>query len=77
MTLRKTAAAFVLALILVPSFAQAGPKRAKNVILFLADAGGIPTLNAASLYGYHAPLGLHVQGCRTSGSRIRPRWAAS
>ena len=40
----------------------ASPKRAKNVILFLADAGGIPTLSAASLYGYGAPLKMHVQG---------------
>jgi len=32
------------------------------VILFIADAGGIPTLNAASWYGYNAPLRLHIQG---------------
>jgi alkaline phosphatase len=62
MTLRTTAAAFVLALSLVASAAPAGPKRAKNVILFLADAGGVATLNAASLHGYQAPLKLHVQG---------------
>ncbi len=36
-------------------------KHAKNVIFFLADAGGIPTLNAASIYGYDAPLSLFVQ----------------
>lgn len=42
--------------------AEPRPKRARNVILFLADAGGIATLNAASLYGYQAPLRLHVQG---------------
>ncbi|MEQ1948553.1 MAG: alkaline phosphatase [Bryobacteraceae bacterium] len=35
--------------------------RAKNVILFLADAGGIPTLNAASALGYGAPQKLYVQ----------------
>ncbi len=35
--------------------------RAKNVILFLADAGGIPTLNAASLHGYGEPRKLFVQ----------------
>jgi len=62
MILRKLMAASVLALSALPSNAQAGPKHAKNVILFLADAGGIPTLSAASLYGYKAPLGLHVQG---------------
>ncbi|MCK6105173.1 MULTISPECIES: alkaline phosphatase [unclassified Brevundimonas] len=38
------------------------PGRARNVILFLADAGGVPTLSAASLLGYGEPLRLHVQG---------------
>jgi alkaline phosphatase len=42
----------------VPSRA---PAKARNVILFLADAGGVPALNAASLLGYNAPLKLHVQ----------------
>lgn len=39
----------------------AEPKRAKNVILLLADAGGIPTLNAASLVAHGAPQKLFVQ----------------
>jgi alkaline phosphatase len=34
---------------------------AKNVILFLADAGGIPTLNAASIHGYGDAQKLYVQ----------------
>ncbi len=34
---------------------------ARNVILFLGDAAGIPTLNAASIYGYQAPRKLFVQ----------------
>lgn len=38
------------------------PGQAKNVILFLADAGGVPSINAASLLGYGEPLKLHVQG---------------
>lgn len=42
-----------------PVLAQ-GPS-ARNVILFLADAGGIPTLNAASIYGYGEPRRLFVQ----------------
>lgn len=62
MNLRQIAAFSLLGLSLVPSPVHAAPKRARNVILFLADAGGIPTLNAASLYGYQAPLRLHVQG---------------
>ncbi|MCC7156924.1 MAG: alkaline phosphatase [Bryobacterales bacterium] len=37
------------------------PKRAKNVILLLADAGGVPTVSAASLFGYNAPQKLYVQ----------------
>jgi alkaline phosphatase len=37
------------------------PKRAKNVILLLADAGGIPTLNAASIVAHGAPQKLFVQ----------------
>ena len=43
-----------------PLAAQA-PNHAKNVILFIADAGGIPTLNAASALGFGAPQKLYVQ----------------
>ena len=39
----------------------AADKHAKNVILFLGDAGGIPTLNAASLYAHDAPQKLFIQ----------------
>lgn len=39
---------------------QAGQK-AKNVILFLADAGGVATVNGASLHGYGEPLRLGIQ----------------
>lgn len=35
--------------------------RARNVILYLADAAGIPTLNAASIHGHGAPRKLFVQ----------------
>lgn len=35
--------------------------RAKNVILFIADAGGIPTVNAASIHGYNEAQKLFVQ----------------
>lgn len=52
-----------LALLLVPAaLAMAGERRAQNIILFLGDAGGIPTLNAASIYGYGKPRSLFVQG---------------
>lgn len=36
-------------------------RKAKNVILFLADAGGVPVLHGASLLGYGEPRRLGVQ----------------
>jgi alkaline phosphatase len=39
-------------------FAQ---QRAKNVIIFLGDAGGLSTLNAASIHGYKEPRALYIQ----------------
>jgi alkaline phosphatase len=61
--LRTLALAASLALSAAPVLAQdaAQPARARNVILFLADAGGVPTISAASLLGYGEPLRLHVQ----------------
>jgi len=47
-----------LLLLAAQVFAQ---PRAKNVILFLGDAGGLPTLNAASIHGYKAPRSLYIQ----------------
>jgi len=41
--------------------AAAAEPRAKNVILFLADAGGTSTLHAASIHGYGATRKLFVQ----------------
>jgi alkaline phosphatase len=52
----------VLVLALLASQVAAPPvTRARNVILLLADAAGIPTINAASRYGYGAPQRLYVQ----------------
>ncbi len=51
----------VFALVLVVPVTLAADRRAKNVILFLADAGGISTINAASLHGYGAPRRLFLQ----------------
>lgn len=48
----------VLLLASVSLFAQ---QRAKNVIVFLGDAGGLSTLNAASIHGYKEPRSLYVQ----------------
>jgi alkaline phosphatase len=50
----------LLTLLLVPVALSAQP-RAKNVILFLADAGGLSTIAAASLHAYGAPRRLYVQ----------------
>jgi alkaline phosphatase len=51
---------FVLFSLAGVTFAQDG--RAKNVVLFLADAGGIPTLHAASVYAHNAPQQLYIHG---------------
>jgi alkaline phosphatase len=44
-----------------PVAATPAAERARNVILFIGDAGGLPTLNAASLYGYDRPQALFIQ----------------
>ncbi len=41
--------------------AQSTRAQARNVILFIGDAGGIPTMNAASWYKYGEPQKLFVQ----------------
>lgn len=41
--------------------AAAAERRAKNVVVFLGDAGGIPTLHAASIHGYGAPGKMFIQ----------------
>lgn len=64
-TMRKTATlATALLLALLPAAAQ---RRAKNVIVFLADAGGVSTVSAASLHGYGEPLKLYVQSWPNMG----------
>jgi alkaline phosphatase len=50
-----------LFLLLAPVAVLAGDPRAKNVILFLGDAGGIPTLNAAGIYEHDRPQSLFIQ----------------
>lgn len=51
----------VLLLIALSLTLAAAERRAKNIILFIGDAGGIPTLNGASIYGYGAPQKLFIQ----------------
>jgi alkaline phosphatase len=52
-----------LTLAVLPLLLAASPQppRARNVILFLGDAGGIPTLHAASVYGHRQPQSLFIQ----------------
>lgn len=38
-----------------------GADHAKNVILFLGDAAGLPTLNAASIHSSGGPTGFYIQ----------------
>lgn len=51
----------LVCLLSVPAFVHAGEKKAKNVIVFLGDAGGIPTLHAASVQAYGKSAGLYIQ----------------
>lgn len=48
-------------LLAVAGVAYGTGERARNVILFLGDAGGIPTLNAAGLYAHNRPQSLFIQ----------------
>ena len=49
---------FLLTLALASTLAA---QNARNVVLFLGDAGGVATLNAASVLGHDAPLKLYIQ----------------
>lgn len=50
-----------ISLLLTLTAATAAERRARNVILFLGDAGGIPALHAASVYGHGKPQALFIQ----------------
>ena len=52
-------ACLFLATVLLAACSQ--PPQAKNVILFLGDGTGLPTLHAASVYGYGEPQRLYLQ----------------
>jgi alkaline phosphatase len=43
-----------------PATATAEPQQARNVILFLGDAGGLPTLNAAGILAHDKPQSLFI-----------------
>lgn len=61
---------------LLPALGAAEP-RAKNVILFLGDAGGIPTLNAAGIRAYDKPQALYLHTLKNialSDTSALDRW---
>jgi alkaline phosphatase len=58
--MRNSISVLVLAGCLVAP-AYSAPKKAKNIILFVADAAGVATVNAASLHGYGEPQKLFIQ----------------
>ncbi|MEZ5352315.1 MAG: alkaline phosphatase [Bryobacteraceae bacterium] len=70
---------FAVLLLCALSSAPAHAKRAKNVILLLADAGGVSTVNAASILGYDAPQKLYIQSwpnVALSDTSTASRWVS-
>jgi alkaline phosphatase len=53
---------FLIAALAVTAISARGA--AKSVILFIGDGVGVPSLNAASIYGYQKPQALYVQKMR-------------
>lgn len=60
MTMRPALPLLLLLLLAIPGVCEA-QAQARNVILFLADAAGIPTLHAASVHAYGETRRLFVQ----------------
>ncbi|WP_336961380.1 alkaline phosphatase [Sphingobium aquiterrae] len=58
---RRSAAALALSTVLLCAGAPAEARPARNVILFLGDAGGLPTLSAAGIYAHDRPQSLFIQ----------------
>ena len=57
----------LLPLLILTLALSAADTRAKNVILFIGDAGGIPTLSAASIHGFKEPSKLFIQNMPNLG----------
>ena len=53
--------AIAASFIATPAAAKPRPQRARNVIVFLGDAGGLPTLNAAGILAHDRPQSLFIQ----------------
>jgi alkaline phosphatase len=60
---KRLAVTFAVLLVALPGYRLVWPSHetpARNVILFLGDAGGIPTLSAASIRAYNEPRRLFI-----------------
>lgn len=51
----------IVLLLFLSTTVLAAERHARNVILFVGDAGGIPVLNVASIHGYNEPGKLFIQ----------------
>jgi alkaline phosphatase len=61
LTGRSSALALAAATALLSANSQVQARPARNVILFLGDAGGLPTLSAAGIYAHNRPQSLFIQ----------------
>lgn len=60
-----------------PQAPAPAPRRARNVIVFLGDAGGLPTLSAAGILAHDRPQSLFIQSMPHVGlsdTSSRNRW---
>lgn len=60
-----------------PQATASAPRRARNVIVFLGDAGGLPTLSAAGILAHDRPQSLFIQSMPHIGlsdTSSRNRW---
>lgn len=57
----RAAALLALAMLSLVAATPAEARPARNVILFIGDAGGLPTLNAAGIYAHDRPQSLFLQ----------------
>ncbi|MET0310019.1 MAG: alkaline phosphatase [Sphingomonas sp.] len=58
---KRSALALASVTVLLCAGAPAEARPARNVILFLGDAGGLPTLSAAGIYAHNRPQSLFIQ----------------
>jgi alkaline phosphatase len=64
---RRSALAYALGMALLCAAGPVEARPARNVILFLGDAGGLPTLSAAGIYAHDRPQSLFIQSMPNIG----------